>query len=71
MHTVMRCCGNIMESNWISVKTLPDFNGKVEVKLESGEVLKCWYETGNRRFPQGFSLLNPRLIPSIIEWRKI
>lgn len=58
---------------WNSVDTLPDFNGKVEVKIDKdGEetILSCWYETGDRRFPQGFSLLNPRLIPFIVEWRK-
>jgi hypothetical protein len=57
--------------SWTPVKILPDFNGKVEVKLKDGTVLSCWYETGNRRFPKGFSLLNPRLIPTIVEWRKL
>lgn len=56
---------------WNSVNHLPNFNGRVEVKLENERVLECWYETGNRRFPQGFSLLNPRLIPLITEWRKV
>jgi hypothetical protein len=66
--------------NWIPVETLPDFNGRVEVKISEIDeinigfvkttVLSCWYETGNRRWPRGFSLLNPRLIPLIVEWRK-
>jgi hypothetical protein len=58
---------------WNSIDTLPDFNGRVEVKIIKEEkeiIISCWYEMGNRRFPQGFSLLNPRLIPLIVEWRK-
>jgi hypothetical protein len=59
---------------WNTVNKLPDFNGRVEVKIiqeDKETILSCWYETGNRRFPQGFSLLNPRLIPFIVEWRKV
>ena len=59
---------------WKSIETLPDFNGRVEVKIrKNGKELTlfCWYETGNRRFPQGFSQTNPKLIPFIVEWRKV
>lgn len=53
--------------------SLPDFNGRVIVRYEDEGELKryeCWYETGNRRFTQGFSLLPPYLIPRIVEWKK-
>lgn len=50
---------------------LPNFNGRVIIRYEHEGELKryeCWYETGNRRFTQGFSLLPPYLIPKIVDW---
>jgi hypothetical protein len=58
---------------WYPVSKLPNFNGKVSVKIVKNGVetiMCCWYETGNRRFPQGFSLLDPKLIPYVTEWEE-
>jgi hypothetical protein len=52
----------------------PNFNGRVHIKyLENGKIKEreCWYETGDRRFPKGFSLLPPYLIDKIISWEKV
>ena len=60
---------------WIKIEDkLPDFNGRVKVKyLDKGQIKEkeAWYETGNRRFEKGFSLLPKHVIANIIEWTRI
>lgn len=62
-------------SDWIKVEnSLPNFNGKVIIKyIEKDDEIKerrAWYETGNRRFPEGFSLIPKYILSNIIEWKK-
>lgn len=57
-------------SEWIKVDdSLPNFNGKVHIRYVDKAALKereAWYETGNRRFPKGFSLIPKHII--VLEW---
>ncbi len=60
---------------WIKIKERrPNYNGKVRIKYLDNNQIKerdAWYETGNRRFKKGFSLLPKYIIEGIIEWMKI
>ena len=66
------CLSCNYKETWYNVERPPDFNGRVEVRyLEKGKIKagKAWYETGDRRFPKGFSLL-PKHI-EVLAWKKI
>lgn len=60
---------------WIKVEDrLPDFNGQVTVRYydENDEIKEqvAWYETGNRIFPRGFSLMPPHKLRRIVSWKQ-
>ncbi len=61
---------------WIKIENrLPDFNGKVVVKYydENNEVKEqiAWFETGDRKFARGFSMMPPYKINRIFAWKQI
>lgn len=59
------------KNNWTKIEyELPNFNGRVIVKyLFKNQLIEkdAWYETGDRRFKKGFSLI-PKNV-EVLEWK--